>query len=65
MDEIDIWDAAETMIRQHGVRAIAEACKHELRFLKSGDNEAATIWRRVILAIDRATNEMRQCRRVN
>jgi hypothetical protein len=56
MDEIDIWQAAKLLIRQHGNRAEFEAAKYIRGMVKRGDFVGEAGWKRVLRAIEQSRN---------
>jgi len=56
MDEIDIWQAAKLLIRQHGTQAELEAAKYVGGMVKRGDFAGEAAWKRVLRAIEELRN---------
>jgi len=50
--EIDIWRAANLLIRKHGVDAELEAAKRADLMLDRGDQEGRLLWARIRRAIE-------------
>lgn len=57
--DIDIWRTAWLMIDRYGEGAEFEAASRADKLLEDGDLEGATVWRRVLAAMD----EMRRTER--
>ena len=53
MDEIDVWRAAQLLIRQHGDLAELEATKHSLAMAERGDTAGEAVWTRVLRTIEK------------
>ena len=51
VSELDIWRAANLLIRQHGPDAEIEAARKADLMLDRGDIEGRDVWRRIGLAI--------------
>ena len=52
MDKIDIWRAADMMMRLYGVDATVKAALRADAFLDQGDTEGFFVWKRIARAID-------------
>ena len=50
---LDIWQAANILVRQHGDKATGEAHKHLAAVIARGDAEGEAVWRRVLETIPR------------
>ena len=51
ISDLDIWRAANLLIRQHGEDAELEAAKRADLMLERGDLDGQSLWRRVRRAI--------------
>jgi len=49
--DLDIWRAANLLIRQHGADAELEAAKRADLMLERGDLDGQSLWRRIRRAI--------------
>ncbi len=49
--DLDVWRAANLMIKEHGVEAEIEACRMADRLMSWGDNEGQRTWLRIKRAI--------------
>jgi hypothetical protein len=52
ISELDIWRAANLLIRQHGVDAEFEAARLQGLMLDRGDDEGRLVWARIGRAIE-------------
>lgn len=52
MDAVDIWRAADMMIRLYGVDATINAAMRADALLDQGDAEGFFVWKRIARAID-------------
>jgi len=52
ISELDIWRAANLLIRKHGADAELEAAKHADLMLDRGDDEGRLLWARIKRAIE-------------
>jgi hypothetical protein len=50
--DLDIWGAANLLIRQHGDNAELEAARLQDLMLDRGDDEGRRVWRRMRRAIE-------------
>jgi len=50
--EIDIWRAANLLIRKHGADAELEAARRADLMLDRGDDEGRLLWARIRLAVE-------------
>jgi len=55
--EIDIWRAANLLLKRHGDKARAEAAARADALAAAGDREGAAVWRRITDAIAQLENE--------
>ncbi|MDE2265297.1 MAG: hypothetical protein KGL29_05305 [Alphaproteobacteria bacterium] len=51
MNPIDIWQAAQVLINQHGEKAESVAADNFVQFQKIGDADSAAIWTAIMIAI--------------
>jgi len=51
ISDLDIWRAANLLIRQHGADAELEAAKRADLMLERGDLDGQSLWRRIRRAI--------------
>jgi hypothetical protein len=49
--DLDVWRAANMMIKEHGVEAELEACRMADRLLGWGDRDGQLVWLRIKRAI--------------
>jgi hypothetical protein len=54
--EIDIWRAANLMLKRYGDRARAESASRADELAASGDHDGAAIWHRITNAIEQLAN---------
>ena len=52
ISEIDIWRAANLLIRKHGANAELEAAKRADLMLDRGDDEGRLLWSRIRRAVE-------------
>ena len=52
ISELDIWRAAELLIRKHGANAELEAAKRADMMLDRGDEDGRLLWARIGRAIE-------------
>ena len=52
MDEVDIWRSAKLLIEAHGEDAAMEAAMRADRALEDGYPDVATVWQKVMRAIE-------------
>jgi hypothetical protein len=50
--EIDVWRAANLLIRQHGARAASKATQRAGQMLDRGDSDGWPVWARIRLAVE-------------
>ena len=50
--EIDIWRAAQVMLKRYGETAGLEAARRADERLEEGDTAGAALWRRILKAIE-------------
>ena len=51
VDDIDIWRAAQLLIKQHGDTADIAAAQEIDAFAEEGDLDGAAVWRRIQAAV--------------
>lgn len=51
VDEVDIWRAANLMIKQHGETADIAAAQRINELAERGDLDGAAVWRRIQRAV--------------
>jgi len=56
MDDLDIWRAANEMIKLYGADAQFKAALRADKLLDLGDSEGFSVWKRVATAIGDLTN---------
>ena len=54
--EIEIWRAANLMIKRYGDEAQAESAKHAEELAADGDHKGAAVWRRGVDAVEQLEN---------
>ncbi len=52
ISDLDIWRAANLLIRKHGADAELEAARLQELMLDRGDNEGRLVWARIKRAIE-------------
>jgi hypothetical protein len=52
ISELDIWRAANLLIREHGAGAASEALRRAGQLLDRGDRDGWQLWARIRLAIE-------------
>jgi hypothetical protein len=57
VEEIDIWRAANLLIKQHGGKAAAVAAEKFVELQKNGDAEGMAAWVSIMLAIRELTKD--------
>ena len=50
--DLDIWRAANLMIKQHGADAAIAAAQRADELLASGDIEGEIVWKRIVAAVN-------------
>ncbi|MBU6298734.1 MAG: hypothetical protein KGJ79_02210 [Alphaproteobacteria bacterium] len=50
---MDIWQAAQVLISQHGAQAESVAAKNFVELQKAGDTDGAAIWTAIMIAIQK------------
>ncbi len=54
--EIDIWRAANLMLKRYGEKAIEESAGRAEEFAADGDRDGAVTWRRITDAVGQFAN---------
>jgi hypothetical protein len=52
LSDLDIWNGANLLIRQHGADAELEAARLHDLMLERGDDEGCHVWARILGAIE-------------
>jgi hypothetical protein len=55
--EIDIWRAAQLMLKRYGEKALNESAVRADELALAGDDEGAATWRRIMAAVEHLTNK--------
>jgi hypothetical protein len=55
--EIDIWRAAQLMLKRHGERALEESAARADELALAGDHDGAATWRRIMAAVTQLENK--------
>lgn len=55
--EIDIWRAAQLMLKRHGEKAEAESAARADELALAGDDDSAATWRRIMTAVTQLSNK--------
>ena len=55
--DIDIWRAADLLVKQHGGDAAIVAAQRSDELLDAGDVEGQVVWKRIVGAV----NELQRC----
>ena len=50
--EIDVWRAAQQLVRRYGETAWFEAVRRADAMLDKGDVDGAAVWRRIVKAVE-------------
>jgi hypothetical protein len=56
--EIDIWRAAQLMLKRYGDQAEAESTARAGELEAAGDHEGAAVWRRITSAVIELANKI-------
>jgi len=56
--EIDIWRAAQLMLKRYGEKAEAESAARAGKLASAGDDDGATTWRRIMAAVTQLANKI-------
>jgi hypothetical protein len=54
--EIDIWRAAQLMLRRYGDRALEESAARAEELAAAGDENGAATWRQIMAAVTELAN---------
>jgi hypothetical protein len=54
--EIDIWRAAQLMLKRYRERALEESAARPDELALAGDHDGAAIWRRIMAAVTQLAN---------
>jgi len=54
--EIDIWQAAQLMLRRYGDKALEESAARSDELVAAGDDNGAAVWRRITAAVAQLAN---------
>ena len=54
--EIDIWQAAQLMLRRYGDKALEESAARSDELVAAGDDNGAAVWRRITAAVAHLAN---------
>ena len=60
--EIDIWRAAQLVLKRYGEKALEESAARADELALAGDDDGATTWRRIMSGRDRARTKYRLAR---
>ena len=55
--EIDIWRAAQLMLKRYGDRALEESAARAGELALAGDDDGAVTWRRIMAAVTQLANK--------
>jgi hypothetical protein len=55
--EIDIWRAAQLMLKRYGEKALEESAARADELALAGDDDGATTWRRIMAAVTELANQ--------
>ena len=55
--EIDIWWAAQLLLKRHGERALDESAARADELALAGDDDGAATWRRIMAAVNPARQQ--------
>jgi hypothetical protein len=56
--EINIWRAANLMLKRYGVKALQESAIRADELAADGDHNCAATWRRITAAVEQLANEV-------
>ena len=54
--EIDIWRAAQLMLKRYGNKALEESAARADELVAAGDDNGAAVWRRITAAVAQLAN---------
>jgi hypothetical protein len=55
--EIDIWRAAQLMLKRYGDNALEESAARANELALAGDDDGAATWRRIMAAVTQLVNK--------
>jgi 2-methylisocitrate lyase-like PEP mutase family enzyme len=55
--EIDIWRAAQLMLKRYGERAFEESAARAAELALASDDDGAATWRRIMAAVEQLANK--------
>jgi hypothetical protein len=55
--EIDIWRAAQLMLKRYGDNALEESAARANELALAGDDDGAATWRRMMAAVEQLANK--------
>jgi len=55
--EIDIWRAAQLMLKRYGDKALEESAARTDELVAAGDDNGAAVWRRISAAVRQLANK--------
>jgi hypothetical protein len=55
--EIDIWRAAQLLLKRYGEKALDESAARADELTLAGDDDGATTWRRIMAAVTQLANK--------
>ena len=55
--EIDIWRAANLMLKRYGDKGLEESAAHAGELTAEGDHNGAVVWRRITNAVGQLANQ--------
>jgi len=55
--EIDIWRAAQLMLKRYGDNALEESAARANELALAGDDDGASTWRRIMAAVEQLANK--------
>ena len=55
--EIDIWRAAQLMLKRYGDNALEESAARANELALAGDDDGAATWRRIMAAVEQLANK--------
>jgi len=56
--EIDIWRAAQLMLKRYGEKALDESAARADELALADDDDGATTWRRIMAAVEQLSNKI-------
>ena len=56
--EIDIWRAAQLMLKRYGDNAVEESAVRANELALAGDDKGAATWRRIMAAVEQLSNKI-------